>query len=100
MKYNKDLIQWKKDKKENAEDPNAVIQRRKKAILSFLKDTGEPIEETKVYRDIYHHFKTHKDYFLMLQGLVKEKLVGVMPIQGEYRRRRYFIKDLGLEIIS
>jgi len=100
MKYNKDLIQWKKDKKKNAEDPDAVIQRRKKAILSFLKDTGEPIEETKVYRDIYHHFKTHKDYFLMLQGLVKEKLVGVMPIQGEYRRRRYFIKDLGLEIIS
>ena len=100
MKYNKDLIQWKKDKKENAEDPDIVLQRRKKAILSFLKDAGEPIDETKVYRDIYHHFKTHKDYFLMLQGLVKEKLVGVMPIQGEYRRRRYFIKDLGLEIIS
>ena len=100
MKYNKDLIQWKKDKKENAEDPEAVLQRRKKAILSFLKDAGEPIDETKVYRDIYHHFKTHKDYFLMLQGLVKEKLVGVKPIQGEHRRRRYFIKDKGLAIIS
>ena len=100
MKYNKDLIQWKKDKKENAEDPESVLQRRKKAILSFLKDTGEPIDETKVYRDIYHHFKTHKDYFLMLQGLVKEKLVGVKPIQGEHRRRRYFIKEKGLKIIT
>ena len=100
MKYNKDLIQWKKDKKENAEDPEAVLQRRKKAILSFLKDAGEPIDETKVYRDIYHHFKTHKDYFLMLQGLVKEKLVGVKPIQGEHRRRRYFIKEKGLNVID
>ena len=99
MKFNKDLIQWKKDKKENAEDPEIVLQRRKKAILSFLNDTGEPIDETKVYRDIYHHFKTHKDYFLMLQGLVKEKLVGVKPIQGEHRRRRYFIKEKGLKII-
>ena len=100
MKYNKDLIQWKKDKKENAEDPEAVLHRRKKAILSFLKDVGEPIDETKVYRDIYHHFKTHKDYFLMLQGLVKEKLVGVKPIQGEHRRRRYFIKEKGLNVID
>ena len=100
MKYNKDLIQWKKDKKENAEDPEAVLQRRKKAILSFLKDTGEPIDETKVYRDIYHHSKTHKDFFLMLQGLVKEKLVGVKPIQGEHRRRRYFIKEKGLNVID
>ena len=90
MKYNK----------ENAEDPESVLQRRKKAILSFLKDVGEPIDETKVYRDIYHHFKTHKDYFLMLQGLVKEKLVGVKPIQGEHRRRRYFIKEKGLNVID
>jgi len=99
MKYNKDMIQWKKDKKENAEDPNAVLQRRQKAILTELKYVDKPIEEAKVYREIHHHFKTHKDYFLMLQGLVKEKLVGVMPIKGENRRRRYFIKDKGLEII-
>ena len=51
MKYNKDMIQWKKDKKENAEDPNAVLQRRKKAILTELKYVDKPIEEAKVYRD-------------------------------------------------
>jgi hypothetical protein len=100
MNYNKDLIQWKKDKKKNAEDPNAVLQRRKKAILEQIKEAGEPIEERFVYREIRGHFKTHQDYFLMLQGLVKEKLIGVKPIKGEHRRRRYFIKDKGLKIIS
>jgi hypothetical protein len=36
----------------------------------------------------------------MLQGLVKEKLVGVLPIKGQYRRRRYFLKDKGIDIIT
>ena len=100
MMYDKKRIQWKKDRKENAEDPDKVLQRRKKAILQHLKHVGEPVEEAKVYKDIHHHFKTHKDYFLMLQGLVKDKLVGVLPIKGQHRRRRYFIKDKGSEIIS
>ena len=100
MMFDKKRIQWKKDRKENAEDPDKVLQRRKKAILEHLKNAGEPLEEAKVYKDIHHHFKTHKDYFLMLQGLVKDKMVGVLPIKGQHRRRRYFIKDKGSEIIS
>jgi hypothetical protein len=95
MKFNKDLIQWKKDKKQNAEDPHAVIQRRKNAILEELRSTGEPAEERHVYKAIREHFSAHQDYFLMLQGLIKDKLVGVKPIQGKYRRRRYFIKEKG-----
>ena len=100
MYYDKSQIQWKKDKKENAEDPDKVLQRRKKAILKCLKDTDLPLEEAMIYKEIYHHFKTHKDYFLMLQDLVKDKLVGVLPIKDQYRHRRYFLKDKGKEIIS
>lgn len=100
MKFNKDMIQWKKDKKQNAEDPGKVIERRKKSILSELKHAGEPMEERDLYRAIRHNFKTRQDYFLMLQGLVKTKLVGVLPIKDQHRRRRYFLKDKGKDIIS
>ena len=100
MKFNKDMIQWKKDKKKNAEDPGKVIERRKKSILSELKHVGAPMEERELYRAIRHNFKTRQDFFLMLQGLVKDKCVGALPSCSEHRRRRYFIKDKGKDIIS
>jgi hypothetical protein len=100
MKFNKDMIQWKKDKKKNAEDPGKAVERRKKSILSELKHVGEPMEERELYRAIRHNFKTRQDFFLMLQGLVKDKCVGALPSCSEHRRRRYFIKDKGVKILS
>ena len=100
MLYDKKRIQWKKDKKKNAEDPGKAIERRKKSILSELKHVGKPMEERDLYRAIRHNFKTRQDFFLMLQGLVKDKFVGALPSCSEHRRRRYFIKDKGSKIIS
>ena len=100
MKFNKDMIQWKKDKKKNAEDPGKAIERRKKSILSELKHVGEPMEEREIYRAIRHNFKTRQDFFLMLQGLVKDKFIGALPSCSQHRRRRYFIKDKGIKIIT
>ena len=47
MKYNKDMIQWKKDKKENAEDPNAVLQRRKKQYSQSLNMLTNRLKKLK-----------------------------------------------------
>ena len=91
---------WKKDKKKNAEDPSKAIERRRTSILSELKHFGEPMEERELYRAIRHNFKTRQDFFLMLQRLVKDKCVGTLPSCSMHRRRRYFIKDKGIEIIT
>ena len=100
MKFNKDMIQWKKDKKKNDEDGGKAIERRKKSILNELNHVGDPMEERELYRAIRHNFKTRQDFFLMLQGLVKDKCVGALPSCSKYRRRRYFLKEKGKEIIS
>tara|TARA_A100001011_G_scaffold400259_1_gene513601 strand:- start:4839 stop:5144 length:306 start_codon:yes stop_codon:yes gene_type:complete len=99
MKYNKNLIQWSKDRKKSAEDPDLVFRRRRTAILSELKRHDDPVAERYVYREIRREFSTHKDFLNMLQGLVKEKLVVTKQDKSTGQGTKYVLTRKGKTLV-